>query len=266
MPTMLRRLFAAVLLVATLAVLPSVAFSDAAAPSRLDAIIASGKLRIGTTGDYRPFTFRNPQTGKFEGYDIDMAAALAAALGVTTEFVPTRWSDLAGDFEADRFDIAMGGVSITLDRQKLGYFSTPVMREGKTPVARCADVAKFQTVADIDKPATRVVVNPRGTNEAFARANFSQANIRVHPDNLTIFEEIAAGRADVMVTDASETVFQQKLHPGVLCAIHPDKPFDFAEKGYWMQRDVPLLEFVNQWLRIQAESGRTKATFDRWFE
>ena len=67
------------------------------------------------------------------------------------------------DFEADNFDIAMGGVSITLDRQKKGFFSTPIMREGKTPIARCADKGKYETLAEINKPGTRVIVNPGGT-------------------------------------------------------------------------------------------------------
>ena len=39
----------------------------------------------------------------------------------------------------------MGGVSITLDRQKKGMFSTPIMREGKTPIARCTDKGKYET-------------------------------------------------------------------------------------------------------------------------
>ena len=67
-----------------------------------------------------------------------MAEALGRALGVKVEFVPTAWPKLMKDFEADHFDIAMGGVSITLDRQKKGLFSLPIMREGKTPIARCA--------------------------------------------------------------------------------------------------------------------------------
>jgi cyclohexadienyl dehydratase len=74
------------------------------------------------------------------------------------------------DFEADNFDIAMGGISITLDRQKKGMFSTPIMREGKTPIARCSDKGKYETLAEIDKPGTRVIVNPGGTNERFAKA------------------------------------------------------------------------------------------------
>jgi cyclohexadienyl dehydratase len=170
------------------------------------------------------------------------------------------------DFEADDFDIAMGGVSITLDRQKKGMFSTPVMREGKTPIARCADKDKYQTIADIDRPGTRVIVNPGGTNERFARANIKSAEIRTYDDNVTIFDEIANGNADLMMTDASETRYQQKLHAGVLCAVHPDRPFDFAEKAYWLQRDPALKGFVDQWLHIAREDGSFAKIYAAWFE
>ncbi|HWZ41569.1 MAG TPA: transporter substrate-binding domain-containing protein [Bradyrhizobium sp.] len=223
--------------------------------SRLDEIISRGTLRVGMTGDYRPFTFLDKTTQKFSGFDVDMAEALGKALGVKVEFVQTAWPQLMKDFEADRFDVAMGGVSITLDRQKKGLFSTPIMREGKTPIARCADNDKFATLADIDKPGTRVIVNPGGTNERFARANIKSAEIKVYGDNVTIFDEIAKGDADLMMTDASETRYQQKLHPGMLCAVHPDKPFDFAEKAYWLQRDEALKAFVDQWLHIAMEDG-----------
>jgi cyclohexadienyl dehydratase len=170
------------------------------------------------------------------------------------------------DFEADNFDIAMGGLSITLDRQKKGMFSTPIMREGKTPIARCADKGKYETIAEIDKPGTHVIVNPGGTNERFARANVKNAEIKVYNDNVTIFDEIAKGNADLMMTDASETRYQQKLHPGVLCAIHPEKPFDFAEKAYWLQRDPAFKDFVDQWLHITAEDGSFRKIYAGWFE
>jgi cyclohexadienyl dehydratase len=234
--------------------------------SRLDDIVKRGSLRVGTTGDYLPFTFLDKATEKFRGFDVDMAEALGKALGVKVEFVQTAWPQLMKDFEADKFDIAMGGITITLDRQKKGPFSSPIMREGKTPIARCADQAKYQTLADIDKPGTRVIINPGGTNERFARANIKSAEIKVYADNVTIFDEIAKDDADVMVTDASETRYQQKLHPGVLCAVHPDQPFDFAEKAYWMQRDQALKDFVDQWLHIAEEDGTFKKIYARWFE
>jgi len=236
------------------------------APSRLDDIIKRGTLRVGMTGDYRPFTYLDKSAQKFTGFDVDMAETLGKALGVKVEFVHTAWPQLMKDFEADNFDIAMGGVSITLDRQKKGLFSTPIMREGKTPIARCTDKGKYETIADIDKPGTRVIVNPGGTNERFARANVRNAEVKLHNDNVTIFDEIAKGNADLMMTDSSETLYQQKLHPGVLCAVHPEKPFDFAEKAYWLQRDVALKAFVDQWLHIATEDGTFRKTYAAWFD
>jgi cyclohexadienyl dehydratase len=235
-------------------------------PSRLDQIIQRGTLRVGMTGDYLPFTSRDSATQKFRGFDVDMAESLGKALGVRVDYVLTTWPQLANDFNTDRFDIAMGGISITLDRQKKGLFSTPILREGKTPIARCSDKDKYKTIADIDKPGTHVIVNPGGTNERFARANIKNADIKVYADNVTIFDEIAKGDADLMITDASETRYQQKLHPGVLCAVHPDQPFDFAEKAYWLQRDVALKDFVDQWLHIAHEDGSYQKIYAAWFE
>ena len=234
--------------------------------SRLEAIVQRGTLRVGMTGDYLPFTFFDKGTSTFRGFDVDVAEALATSLGVKVEYVRTAWPHLSADFEADRFDVAMGGISITPERENKGLFSKPVMQEGKTPIARCADKDKFAGLADIDKAGTHVIVNPGGTNERFARANIKNAEIRVYNDNVTIFDEIAKGNADLMMTDSSETRYQQKLHPGVLCAVHPDKPFDFAEKAYWLQRDGALKAFVDQWLHIAAEDGSFAKIYAAWFE
>jgi cyclohexadienyl dehydratase len=234
--------------------------------SCLDEIIKRGSLRVGMTGDYLPFTSLDKATQTFRGFDVDMAEQLGKALGVKVEYVQTAWPQLSKDFATDKFDIAMGGVSITLDRQKLGLFSAPIMREGKTPIARCTDTAKFATIADIDKSGVRVIENPGGTNERFACANLKNAEITIHGDNVTIFDEIAKGNADLMITDASETRYQQKLHQGVLCAVHPDKPFDFAEKAYWLQRDGAFKAFVDQWLHIAMENGSFAKIYGAWFE
>lgn len=251
-----------------LIVLAGLALVDPAAAqtSRLDDILARGVLRVGTTGDYRPFTALDKASGAYSGFDVDLAQSLGAALGVRVEFEPTSWPNLTRDFEAGAFDIAMGGVSVTLDRAKKGFFSAPYMREGKTPIARCADKDKYQSLAEIDRPGVRVIANPGGTNERFDRANLHAAQIILYGDNLTIFDQIARGDADLMVTDASEARFQQKLHANVLCAIHPEKPFDFAEKAYWMPRDPALKAFVDQWLHLSMENGSFAAVYAKWFE
>ncbi|PMS10586.1 transporter substrate-binding domain-containing protein [Trinickia caryophylli] len=235
-----------------------------AAASRLDAIMASGKLRVCTTGDYKPYSFLKAD-GTFEGIDIDMAEALAKSLGAKAEYVKTTWSNLMRDFIA-RCDIAVGGVSTTLERQKHVFFTEPYMVDGKAPIVRCADVDKYQTLAQIDSPGTRVIVNPGGTNERFAKQYLGHATLTVYPDNVTIFKQILAGKADVMVTDASETLLQQKLNPG-LCSVHPDKPFQYGEKAYMVPRgDLVYQQYVDQWLHLARATGEFQTIADKWLK
>jgi cyclohexadienyl dehydratase len=122
MPRYLTCLVAAVLIAANVA--------HAQQVPRLDEIIKRGSLRVGMTGDCLPFTSLDKATQTFRGFDVDMAEQLGKSLGVKVEYVQTAWPQLSKDFAADKFDIAMGGVSITLERQKLGLFSAPIMREG----------------------------------------------------------------------------------------------------------------------------------------
>ncbi len=235
------------------------------APSALDRVQASGELRVCMTGDYKPFTFLRPD-GRFEGTDVDLAQSLAAALKVEARFVKTTWSTLMADFTSGACDVAMGGISVTLDRQVRAAFSERVMVDGKAPIVRCADVAKYASLALIDRPETRAVVNPGGTNERFAKAYLKQAQIRVHPDNVTIFDEIVKGDADVMITDQSEALMQHKLRPA-LCPVPLDKPFQYGEKAYLLPRgDVAFKAFVDQWLHLAQATGEYDAVMERWLK
>jgi cyclohexadienyl dehydratase len=241
-------------------------FSAAGADgARLERIAKAGEIRIGLTGDYRPFSALDEKAGEFSGLDVDLGRSLAGALGVRPVFVATSWPTLSADLEADKFDIAMGGISVTQARSKIGLFSEPVLSDGKTPITRCANVARFQTLEQIDRKGVRLVVNPGGTNEKFARAHIHAATIVMHPNNVTIFQEIVAGRADLMITDAIETRLQAKLHPQ-LCAVHPDAPFDRAEKAYFMPRDAALKARVDGWLEGLKASGELERRIGAWVE
>ena len=235
---------------------------SAYAQSTLDGILSRGTLRVGLTGDYRPFSIKE-DGGSFQGLDVDMAQSLAKGLGVKLEIVPTTWPTLMAGLQGGKYDIAMGGITITLDRAKTALFSTAVMTSGKTPIARCADKGKYSTIAEIDKPDVRVIFNPGGTNEKFAKAELPHAHLMEFPDNKTVFQQIVDGKADVMVTDAVETRLQSKLHPE-LCPVHPDHPFNTSELGYMMPRDLVWQQFVDTWLAIQKQTGERTRALAKW--
>lgn len=226
----------------------------------LDHIRASGELRVGTTGDYKPFSFRNPD-GSYSGADIDMAGRLASRLGVKLVFVPTVWAHLNADFAAGKFDMAMGGVTNLAPRLAEGPFAHTVYVDGKRPITRCADRDRFTTIAAIDQPGVRAVVNPGASNEEFAHAHFPHAQLAVHADNTSVFDEIIAGRADVMVTDGIEVDHQAFIHKE-LCPAAVAAPFTHLEKAYWVQPDPDLLALVNAWVDSELASGSWKRTLD----
>jgi cyclohexadienyl dehydratase len=236
------------------ALIVAVALACPATARTLAAIEASGTLRVGLTGDYPPYALRRPD-GSFTGADVAMARAVAAALGVTLAIVPTTWQRLSADLRADRFDVAMGGVSVTPARAAIGEFSLTVVRDGKRPIARCADKDRYTSLRAIDRPGVRVAVNRGGTNELFATAHFPHARLIEHADNQAIFADIAAGRADVVVTDGAEVDYQARRHPGILCAANVPAPFDHFDKAYWMTRDLRLKAVVDAVLKKKLAAG-----------
>lgn len=206
-----------------------------------------GPLKVGTTGDYRPFSLW--QGSQPEGADITMAKAFAKAEGREVVFVRTKWSTLLEDLHAGWFDLAMSGITITEQRQRDAAFSRPYFRGHKIAVVRCSDSGRFVSLGEVDQKGVRVIYNSGGTNETFARQTIKTAALESESDNLRVFERLADGDVDVFFTDNVEAVVTTRdKYNGVLCtALAADKlaPFDIAVLGAKGSKD---LERFDAWL------------------
>ena len=230
------------------------------APGRtLQRIRATGTLRVGLTGDYAPFSLEQ-ETGLLEGTDVVLAERLADSLagdgllgGAHVRYVRTTWRTLLPDLLAGRFDVALGGISITVDRSAQAAFSPPYHHGGKTFLARCADGDRYATLAAADRSSVRLLVNPGGTNERFVRANFHQATIRVLPDNRAVFGALVRKEGDLMVTDDVEVALQTRLHP-TLCRA-TSLLFEPADKAVMLVRDAELESAVRTWMDEEVRNG-----------
>nr|WP_217901737.1 MULTISPECIES: transporter substrate-binding domain-containing protein [unclassified Rhodococcus (in: high G+C Gram-positive bacteria)] len=235
-----------------------------ATTSRLDSVLESGTLKVCTTGDYRPYSYLDPATQEYEGIDITMVEDLASRMDVKVDYVHTTWPNLSQDF-LDQCDIAVGGITVSTDRAAIAYFSSATVEDGKTPITLCTNVDKYDTIDEINRAGVRSITPPGATNEKFAEANYPNGEIIRFADNNAIFDEIIAGRADVMTTDASETLWVQNEHPE-LCAVHPDNPFTHTQKAYMLPRgDGVMQQYVDSWLSIAERDGTFDAAKKPWW-
>jgi cyclohexadienyl dehydratase len=87
-------------------------------------------LKIGTTGDYAPFSFYKKK--KLVGVDIDLAIHFAKFANKKIKFIKTSWPALTSDVKDNKFDLALSGICPTNDRKKIGLVSNNICTSYKT--------------------------------------------------------------------------------------------------------------------------------------
>lgn len=252
---MLKNILMTSLLVAAVT---GMAMQDAQARS-LKEIKSSGTLLVGTTGDYKPMSYLNKETGRYEGFDAEMAASLAKKLGVKLEYVPTTWKTLKADTMSGKFDVAMCGITVTDERKNDMAMSDPYLTFGKTILVTKTKAGQFKSLADVNKPSVRVMYNPGGTNEKFAKESTPKAQLIMHEQNAEIPGLVGEGKADVMITETMEASRYVKENPKVAAPL-VDKPFTENHFGVLMKKGEPdLLKAVNDWMAgIKADGTMTR--------
>ena len=255
--------------------------TDISLAGKVAQIVDRGKLLVGTTGDYRPLSYREAD-GNYWGFGIEMAGKIAERIGVDIAFVQTSWPTLTADVLAEpqtltcgracscsakqasslcsrstaAFDLAIGGITITDARRETMLMSDGYLCNGKTILCRTDEADRFQSLSDIDQPEVRVMVNPGGLNEKFANENLTHAQIIVHEKNEEIPSLVAEGRADVMITEITEAPWYVQNNPR-LAAPLLNAPFTHGEIGVLMRKGQDdLLALVNSiFARMKADGS-----------
>ena len=233
--------------------------------SKLKKIQERGVLKAGTTGDYQPMSYFDPEKGCYVGFDAALTEDLAHALGVDIEYVQTSWPSLMEDTLACRFDLAICGISITDERKEQALMSDAYLENGKTILCRAADGDIYTCLEAINQPGVRVMVNPGGLNETFAREKLPDATLLIHDFNQEIPWLVAVGEADVMITESVEAGYyagqDSRLAAPLLHALFTNGAFGvLMPKG-----SEDLLAYVNSFLKKEKASGRIKDLASQYF-
>ena len=240
-------------------------YTDIPLDGKVAEIIERGTILFGTTGDYRPLSFCEPD-GTYWGFGIEVAKEIASQLGVVPEFRKTSWPTLIADVltEPQLFDLAIGGITITDTRRETMLMSDGYLANGKTFLCRASEASRYKSLDDIDMPEVRVIVNPGGLNEKFANENLIHATIIVHPNNEEIPTLIAEGEADVMITEITEAPYYVQTDPR-LAAPLLNEPFNHGEIGVLMQKgQEDLLQMVNNVISQMKKDGSLRKLHEKY--
>ena len=240
-------------------------YTDIPINGKVAEILNRGTILFGTTGDYRPLSFCEPD-GTYWGFGIEVANEIARRLGVNIEFKKTSWPTLTADVlsEPQLFDLAIGGITITDTRRETMLMSDGYLANGKTILCRASEADRYKTLADIDKPEVTVMVNPGGLNEKFANENLTHAKIVVHQKNEEIPALVAEGAADVMITEITEAPYYVQTDTR-LAAPLLNAPFTHGEIGILMQNgQEDLLQMVNNVIRQMKSDGSLRKLHEKY--
>lgn len=232
---------------------------------RLDKIMESKVIRVGTPGDYRPFAIKT-DTG-YAGHDIDVIELMAKEMGVKVEYVPTTWPNLMKDIQAGKFDVAVGGITRNVARIRHIEMLPGYAPFGKVALVRSAEKSKYTKPEDLNKSTVRVIKNPGGTNEAFVLEQLKAAQVSTHDKNAEIPGLIAEGKGDVMITETYEALHYSKADSRLYAAFIDAPLTPKSYLGFMIPTEDAdysrVMGFV--WGLVDSRGGLKQAS-DKWLK
>ncbi|MFV4847756.1 amino acid ABC transporter substrate-binding protein [Edwardsiella tarda] len=227
--------------------------------NELAAIQAAGSIKFGTEGTYPPYTYHDA-SGKLVGFDVDIARAVAAKMGVKPEFIEGRWDGLIAGLSAKRYDAVINQVGITPERQAKFAFSDPYITSKAVLIVRDNN-AQIKSFADLrDQKAAQSLTS----NYAKLAQKYGAELVPTDGFNQSL-ELVISGRAAATLNDNLSYLDFRQHKPNA-----PLKVVAVAEQGadsaILVRKDQPqLVQALNQALSEIRADGTYHTISQRYF-
>ena len=223
------------------------------AESKLNKILSTGELKVGTTGDWDPMSMKDPATNKYEGFDIDVMNELAKDMGVKVTFVPTEWKTIVSGITSNRYDISTS-VTKTAKRALVACCTTSYYKYGTVPLVLKKNLSKFSTWDSLNNSNVTIATTLGTSQEAKAKEFFPKSKLVSIESPARDFQEVLAGRADGHITSSTEANKLVIKYPQL--AIVQDGGKNPAALAMMVdQSDQVWMNYINQWIEIKKTSG-----------
>ena len=231
--------------------------------STVEKVQKRGILRVGMS-TFVPWAMKD-KTGKLIGFEIDVATRLAQDMGVTVEFVPTKWSGIIPALSTGKFDVIIGGMGILPSRNLKVNFSIPYDYTGMSMVAHKEVAAGFDGLDDFNRSDVVIAARLGSTAVTASKKYLPKAQLRLFDDESQAYQELLNGRVHAVVGSAPTPAFQALKYPEKLF-LPLDKTFTKEPIGFAVRKgDFDTLNYFDNWIGYVGSEGWLEERKNYWF-
>ncbi len=238
--------------------------SPANAEGMLEVIQKRGKLMVGMS-TFVPWAMRD-KSGNLMGFEIDVATKLAQDMGVQVEFVPTAWSGIIPALLAEKFDVIIGGMGITAQRNLTVNFTAAYASSGQMMAANLA-LAKGASIDDLNRADVNLTCRRGVVGCTILEKTFPKASILQFDDDAQAFQEVLNGNAHAVISSAPKPAFWAEANPDKIEVAFGAKPLSTSIEGFALRKgEGDALNFFSNWIHVNTANGWLKERHDHWFK
>ena len=246
------------------ALAPAPAFAQAQTQaSAIETMQRRGSIMVGMA-TFVPWAMRDAQ-GNLVGFEIDVATKLAKDLDLKLELLPTAWDGIIPALIAGKFDVIIGGMTVTTKRNLTVNFSAPYDRAGSS-LAVAKSLETGFTLATLNTPRITISCRRGSTACTNAAEYFPKATLRQFDDEAAVVQEVLNGNAQAFA--GTEPL------PTRIAAENPGKLFTPLSQETELNRlpaamavrkgDPDTLNVLNNWIEANAKFFQARRHY--WFE
>ncbi|GEM77802.1 transporter substrate-binding domain-containing protein [Vibrio superstes] len=235
----------------------------ASSTPNLDKINDRGTLRVGMS-TFVPWAMRNKH-GDLIGFEIDVAKRLAADSGWKVEFVPTAWDGIIPSLLSQKFDVIIGGLSITEARSKSVLFTDPYSHSGVQLAASKELAEGFNKISDFDSRRVKIAARRGAHTVQVARDTFPKAKVLQFDDDAQAFQEVLNGNAHAVIASSPKPEHEAIKHADTLFIPFTERLAKGNEAFAVRLGETDKAEFFNEWIKARTEDGWLKERYEYWF-
>lgn len=240
---------------------PSLANESATA--NLDSINQRGTLRVGMS-TFVPWAMRNKQ-GELIGFEIDVAKRLAADSGWKVEFVPTAWDGIIPALLAKKFDVIIGGMSVTPERSKSVLFTAPYSHSGVQIAASKTLAADFTSMEKFNSRRVKIAARRGAFTVQVARESFPKATILQFDDDAQAFQEVINGNAHAVIASSPKPEHETIKHSDKLFLPFSERLAKGNEAFAVRLGEEDKKAFFDTWIQARMADGWLQQRYEYWF-